>query len=148
MALPNQNDENFRGCRKTPATISCFRLFSTNNFGSRSGVCIHGFQGLLQRLGNQHTIIATSVLRGYGQAERLNRILIPILAKLSASNSGEWHKHLNKTQQYINHVPTRRTGLSPFTLLFGTRIRLQEDPQIAEIVDAERTLTSWNSEMP
>ena len=28
--------------------------------------------------------------------------------------------------------------MSPFTLLFGTRMRLQEDPQIAEIVEAEK----------
>ena len=85
----------------------------------------------------EHSMIATGVPRGNGQVERLNRIVIPVLTKLSAPIPGDWHKHLDKAQQFINHVAARSTGLSPFTLLFGTRMRLREDPKISEVLKAE-----------
>lgn len=88
--------------------------------------------------GISHSTIVTGVPRGNGQVERLNRTLIPILTKLATPTPGDWHRFVDKAQQYINHVTSRATGVSPFTLLFGTRMRLKDDPQIREIIDEEQ----------
>ena len=85
-----------------------------------------------------HSTIVTGVPRGNGQMERVNRTLIPVLTKLAAPTPGDWHNYIDKVQQYINHIPSRRTGMAPFTLLFGTRMKLEEDPQVAEIIEEER----------
>ena len=96
------------------------------------------FKTYCEEEGIVHTTIVTGVSRGKGQVERLNRTLIPVFIKLAAPTPGGWHKYIDKAQQYINQIPSRSTGMAPFTLLFGTRMRLQEDPQIAEIIEEER----------
>lgn len=69
----------------------------------------------------QHVLITTGVPRANGQVERINRTLIPILTKLTAPKSGEWHKYLWRTQQCLN--ADRSTGKTPFQLMFGTYMR-------------------------
>lgn len=89
--------------------------------------------------GIEHSLIVTGVPRGNGQVERVNRTLIPILAKLSVDNPGEWHRYVDRAQQYLNHIPSRAIGMAPFTLLFGTRMRLKDDPEITEIIEQENS---------
>lgn len=48
----------------------------------------------------EQSMIAAGVPRGNSQVERLNRILIPVLTKLSAPTPGDWHRHLDKAQQF------------------------------------------------
>ncbi|XP_076278315.1 uncharacterized protein LOC143208116 [Lasioglossum baleicum] len=55
----------------------------------------------------------------------------PFLTKLAHPQAETWHKYVGRAQQYLNHVPSRSTGVSPFQLLIGTRMRLQDDPQEA-----------------
>lgn len=69
--------------------------------------------------------------------ERVNRTLIPILTKLSAPNPGEWHKYLELCQKYLNATPHRSTGTTPFKLLFGTLMRIKENPKIKELIEEE-----------
>jgi len=88
----------------------------------------------------EHSLIVTGVPRGNGQVERINRILISLLTKLSMLLPDRWHKFVARAQQYINHVPSRSTGMAPFYLLFGTRARLRDDPQIKEILEAENAI--------
>jgi len=85
----------------------------------------------------EHVTIVTGVSRGNGQVERINQIIIPLLTKLSAPNPAEWHRHVDRVQQYINNVPTRSTSFSPFRLLFGARMRIKEDPMINELLENE-----------
>jgi Integrase core domain. len=85
----------------------------------------------------EHVLVTTGVPRGNGQVERVNRIVIPILTKLTAPNPGDWYKCVDRTQQYINSSPTRSTGLSPFELLVGKKMRLKDDVSLREIVDNE-----------
>jgi len=87
-----------------------------------------------------HDLIVTGVPRGNGQIERMNRTLIPLLTKLSMPQPDQWHKFVARAQRYLNHVPSRSTGKSPFNLMFGTRMRLKEDPQLAEILEIENAL--------
>lgn len=37
-------------------------------------------------------------------------------------------------------MPIRSTGMAPFHLLFGTRMRLKENPQIREILETENAI--------
>ena len=84
-----------------------------------------------------HVKIVTGIPRGNGQVERVNRTLIPLLTKLAAPEPGHWHKYIGCAQRYLNHVPSRSTGVTPFHLLVGTRMRLKDDPMIKEIMENE-----------
>lgn len=87
-----------------------------------------------------HVTSTTGIPRGNGQIERINRTLIPLLTKLTTPNPAEWHKHVEKAQRYLNNVPSRSTEISPFYLLFGTRMKLKEDPEIRDILEEENAV--------
>jgi len=100
----------------------------------------HDFKTYCTDEGIEHVQITTGTPRGNGQVERINRTLIALLTKLSAPQPSQWHKFVTRAQQYLNHVPIKSTGIAPFNLLFGTRMRLQEDPQIKEILETEQAI--------
>lgn len=75
------------------------------------------------------------VPRGNGQVERINRIIIPLFAKLSAPRPEEWFKHVDRVQQYLNATPTRSTGFSPFELLIGKPMRLRDDLELRKLIE-------------
>lgn len=85
----------------------------------------------------QHLLITTGIPRGNGQVERINRVLIPLLTKLSAPKPEEWFKYLDVAQKYINVTLSRSTGRTPFQLMFGIRMRLKEDVQLRELIESE-----------
>jgi len=85
----------------------------------------------------EHILIATGVPRGNGQVERINRIVIPILTKLSAPHPETWYKSVNRVQQYINSSMSRSTGLSLFELLIGKNMRLKDDLGLKQIIENE-----------
>ena len=60
-----------------------------------------------------------------------------IPTKLSAPTPDEWFKHLEKVQRYLNATPSRSTNVTPFQLLFGTRMRMRDDLQIRQLVEDE-----------
>jgi len=78
----------------------------------------------------EHSLITTEIPRANGQIERLNRTLLPLLTKLAAPKPGEWYKHLELAQQYLNSTTHRSIDTSPFHLLFGTHPRLKDSPDI------------------
>lgn len=100
------------------------------------------FKSYCKDEGIEHNLITTGIPRGNGQIERINRTLIPLLTKLSAPQPAQWHKFVARAQQYLNHIPNRSTGMSPFYLLFGTRMKLKEDHQIREILETENAIIS------
>lgn len=85
----------------------------------------------------EHVLITTGVPRANGQVERVNRTLIPLLTKLADPKRDEWYKYLELAQQYINTTIHRSIGMDPFRLLFGTRARLQSDPEIRKLIESE-----------
>lgn len=85
----------------------------------------------------EHVMIATGVPRGNGQVERVNSTLIPLNTKMSSPKSEEWYRYLDLAQKYLNSTPHRSIGTNPFHLLFGTRMRLVEDPSIRQMLDEE-----------
>ncbi|KAG5308161.1 TF26 protein, partial [Pseudoatta argentina] len=88
----------------------------------------------------EHILIATGVPRGNGQVERINRIVIPVLTKLSAPHPETWYKFVDRVQQYINSSMSRSTGLSPFELLIGKNMRLKDDLELKQIIEDETIL--------
>lgn len=87
--------------------------------------------------GIQHICGNAKIPSANDQVERLRRMLIPLMKKLSERNPHDWFKHLDTAQKYLNATPTRSTNIAPFQLMFGTRIRMQDDLQIWEMIEKE-----------
>lgn len=85
----------------------------------------------------EHVLITIGVARANGQAERVNRVLIPLLTKLSDPKREEWFKFLDPAQLYLNCAPHRSISTTPFHLLFGAHARIRDDPQIRELLEKE-----------
>lgn len=82
----------------------------------------------------QHLLISTGVPRGNGQVERMHRIVIPMLSKLSIGNPGSWYKHIGRVQQIINNSEPRSTKVAPFKILTGSDMRCRDDLNLKEIM--------------
>lgn len=76
-------------------------------------------------------LITTGVPRGNGQVERMNGIVIPILSKLSNDDPEKWYRHTSRLQSIMNSTTTRSTGKSPFEMLFGVKMRTDDDQLLA-----------------
>ncbi|XP_033176595.1 uncharacterized protein LOC117151651 [Bombus impatiens] len=96
------------------------------------------FKDYCREEGIQHVRTTTGIPRANGQVERVNRTLIPLLTKLSAPTPDKWFKHLETAQRYLNAAPNVSTNAAPFQLLFGTRMRLRDDPQISQLIEDEQ----------
>jgi hypothetical protein len=77
------------------------------------------FKDFLQNEGVKHLLIATAAPRANGQMERINKVLTPMLGKLSPEIN-KWDKVLDQVEMAINNSVNRSTGKSPSQLLFGT----------------------------
>lgn len=84
-----------------------------------------------------HLVITTGVPRGNGQVERINRLLIPILTKLTLEDPSCWYKHVERVQQLINSTTPRSTKHSPFRILTGLEMRISARPEIQAILHQE-----------
>lgn len=100
----------------------------------------HDFRDFCVDEGIEHILITSGTPRENEQIERINRTLITLLTKLAAPQSTLWHKYVTQAQRYLNHIPSRNTGMTSFYFLFGTGIKLREDPQIKEILEAEEAI--------
>ena len=70
------------------------RIISDRGTAFTSG----NFQEFCEQEGIEHVLITTGVPRGNGQAERMNRIIIEVLKKLSAETPEKWYKFITRTQ--------------------------------------------------
>ncbi|GFV79148.1 transposon Tf2-9 polyprotein [Trichonephila clavipes] len=82
----------------------------------------------------QHLQIATGVPRGNGQVERIHRISIPVLTKLSLDDSTKWYKYVDRLQRILNSTICRSTKWTPFELFVGTKMRNKEDILIKDLL--------------
>lgn len=85
----------------------------------------------------EHVLITTGVPRANGQVERINRIIISVLSKLSIANPSKWYTYTNQLQMFLNSTWQRSIKRTPFELLIGTKIRLGSDVALAELVNDE-----------
>lgn len=77
-------------------------------------------------------LITTGVPRGNGQVERLNRVIYPMLTKMSSEDPLKWYRHTSRLQTILNSTVTRSTGKTPFEMLFGVKMRTTEDQNLAD----------------
>lgn len=68
--------------------------------------------------------------------DRLNRIFISALVKLSRANPEEWYKNVEKFQRFLNNSYQRNIGRSPLEL-FDTKMRCPEEFRLCEIIEEE-----------
>lgn len=80
-------------------------------------------------------LITTGVPRGSGQVERMNRIIVPMLTKLSNDDPEKWFRHTSRLQTFMNSTTTRSTGKTPFEMLFGVEMRTDDDQILANLLE-------------
>ncbi|GFY31347.1 transposon Tf2-6 polyprotein [Trichonephila clavipes] len=85
----------------------------------------------------QNLQITTGVPRGNGQVERIHRILIPVLTKLSIDDPTKWYKFVDRLQRILNSTSNRSTKWSPFELLTGVTMRNKEDLYLRNLLMEE-----------
>lgn len=71
----------------------------------------------------EHVTVTTGVPRGNGQVERINKIIISVLTKLSLGKPERWYRYVYRLQMCINSMYQRNIDMSPFKALFGVKMR-------------------------
>lgn len=92
----------------------------------------------------EHIKVTTGVPRRNGQVERVNRTVIPVLAKLTLDQPDKWFRHVDRVQGCLNSTYQRSIGMTPFELMLGVKMRRKEDPQILELI-AQKSVESFES---
>ncbi|CAG9830063.1 unnamed protein product [Diabrotica balteata] len=88
---------------------------------SDRGSCFtsHDFKKFLEEYTIKHILIASGCPRANGQIERMNRLLTPLLAKITDEKQINWPNALHEVEFCINNTINRSTGETPAKLLFG-----------------------------
>jgi len=90
------------------------------------------FQEFIKELDIQLIHIATGTPRANGQAERVNRTILPIIAKLTPTLS-QWDRTLSEVEYTINNTINRSTNEIPALLLYGIKQLGKPDDEIKKI---------------
>lgn len=85
----------------------------------------------------QHAKITVGLPRANGQIERINRTIIPVLAKMSIEEPTKWFKYVPKVQQMLNSTYQRSINITPFELLIGIKMKTQDDIKMRDILEEE-----------
>lgn len=85
--------------------------------------------------------VTTGAPRGNGQVERVHRIVISSLAKLSHEDPAQWYRHVNRVQRFLNGSYQRAVDATPFKVMFGVEMRSGDDERVEEIIDGEARQT-------
>lgn len=103
---------------------------------SDRGTCFTSstFKEFLNNENIVHILTAVNTPRANGQVERFNRVITPMLAKLSETPS-RWNCVLNKVEYALNNTICRATNETPSRLLFGTEQRGQTNDLLREILN-------------
>lgn len=110
------------------------------------------FEDFMKEHNVQHVKIATASPQANGQVERLNRTILPMIAKLADERNTHWSNVLKIVEFTINNVVSKATNECPSTLLFGLRQRgavideLRKSLEIAGRFDTSRELARMREE--
>ncbi|XP_061504692.1 uncharacterized protein LOC133391922 [Anopheles gambiae] len=111
---------------------------------SDRGTCFtsNQFENFLRSNEVQHVLNATGLPQANGQVERVNRVLRPILSKLSDSyDHDDWNLHLLDAEYALNNSKHASTKFSPSVLLFGIEQRGHLIDELTEFLDERRGST-------
>lgn len=81
------------------------------------------FTEFIEKNNIRHIKIATASPQANGQAERMNRSIIPMIAKLSNEKGTNWPDVLTEVEYAMNNTMNRSTGERPSILLYGVAQR-------------------------
>ncbi|XP_025835246.1 uncharacterized protein LOC112905971 [Agrilus planipennis] len=93
----------------------------------------------------EHTMIVTGVPRGNGQVERVNRTLLPLLAKLTSPIPENWYKYIEAAQRYLNATLNRGTAIFEED---RDELRAEAKNTIAKIQDSNKRGYDKKRKMP
>lgn len=94
------------------------------------------FKEFVDKDGIDHSHTAVSTARANGQVERYNRVIVPMIAKMSEIPE-KWDEIIEKAEFALNNTVCRTTEETPSRLLFGIN-------QVGEIDDIIKLLLSEN----
>ncbi|GFX04576.1 transposon Ty3-I Gag-Pol polyprotein [Trichonephila clavipes] len=86
-----------------------------------------------------HISITTGLPRSNGQIEKQNSTIIAVLSKLSVDDPEKWYSHVLHLQEILNSTFQRSIKMTPFELLFGTKMKSCQDIEIVELLNDEIT---------
>ncbi|GFV81047.1 hypothetical protein TNCV_2270311 [Trichonephila clavipes] len=86
-----------------------------------------------------HISITTGLPRSNGQIEKQNSTIIAVLSKLSVDDPEKWYSHVPHLQEILNSTIQRSIKMTPFELLFGTKMKSYQDIEIVELLNDEIT---------
>ncbi|GFX00124.1 retrovirus-related Pol polyprotein from transposon 297 [Trichonephila clavipes] len=86
-----------------------------------------------------HISITTGLPRSNGQIEKQNSTIIAVLSKLSVDDHEKWYSHVPHLQEILNSTFQRSIKMTPFELLFGTKMKSCQDIEIVELLNDEIT---------
>ncbi|GFU17796.1 transposon Tf2-8 polyprotein [Trichonephila clavipes] len=86
-----------------------------------------------------HISITTGLPRSNGQIEKQNSTIIAVLSKLSVDDPEKWYSHVPHLQEILNSTFQRSIKMTPFELLFGTKMKSCQDIEIVELLNDEIT---------
>ncbi|GBL80176.1 Pro-Pol polyprotein [Araneus ventricosus] len=87
--------------------------------------------------GIRHLRITTGLPRANGQVERLNSVIISVIAKLATNDPTKWYKFVPTAQKIINSTYQRSINTTPFELLFGIKMKQQSDLKIMQLIQQQ-----------
>lgn len=81
----------------------------------------------------EHIKVATAAPQANGQVERINRIITPMLGKISEPiNQSDWSRLLNRVEYALNNTTSSSTKQTASILLFGVA---QRGPEVDELTE-------------
>ncbi|GFS58946.1 hypothetical protein TNCV_68731 [Trichonephila clavipes] len=86
-----------------------------------------------------HISITTGLPRSNGQIEKQNSTIISVLSKHSVDDPEKWYSHVPHLQEILNSTFQRSIKMTPFELLFGTKMKSCQDIEIVELLNDEIT---------
>lgn len=116
-----------------------FQCYNTPKvlISDRSSFTSSDFEEFLRGRDIKHVKIATGSPQANGQAERVNWIITPLIAKLSDRETGkQWYKRLGEIEYSLNNTINKSTGKSPSQLIFGMDQRGVYPDHIKEFVES------------
>jgi len=81
------------------------------------------FEEFLNEQNIQHVKIATASAQANGQAERINRTILPMIAKVADERNTPWYNVLRNIEFTCNNTMSKATNESSSKLLFGVSQR-------------------------
>ena len=85
----------------------------------------------------EHALTTTGVPRGNGQIEIMNKTIKNVLTKLSIQSPEKWYKHVGKVQTTMNSSYQRATCSTPFEVMFGKTMNINNSTDIQKLISQE-----------